>query len=144
MARRGSVSSPQPVTSLLRPSEWWPWGPLQPWNLWRPPSRMASSTSNTSSSARWGPAARQLPKTIGGPLSQPQIAHPDLENGDGIGSGGSNPGVGVRQNLVLSLRGWAEPKWALARPCPIYRWGSQETGGSKNPHLGAGQMWEAS
>lgn len=61
----------------------------------------------------------------------------------GIRVGGSNPDVGMGERPILCLSRRAEPEWALGRPCLIYRWGSQESEGSKNPSLGAGHSWEA-
>lgn len=80
----------------------------QPWSLWRPPSRMASSTSSTSSSARWGP---WLP---GGRLGQVVGLCPRLRQATGIGR--------KREGVRVGNPTWVWRSSASGRPCLIYRW----------------------
>lgn len=98
---------------------------MRPWSLWRPLSRTASSTSSTSSSARWGPwlSGSCRGQMVGLHLSLGQPTR-TWGMGKGVRVGDrSNPGVGVWNRALFP------PERALAPA-------SLTDGEAKNPNLG--------
>lgn len=83
-------------------------------------------------------AARQLPGTVG---LCPSLGQPTQtwQKGDGSQGRGMEPRGGGGQSFVLSLSRWADPEGLLVRPYLIYRWDSQEPGGSKTQTSGQGR-----